>query len=167
MVILGLDVSTTTIGYAYTKYKKIQDMGFIDISKKTSIQEKAYKALDVIEENNNMKKVSKIIVEDNLSGFAFGRTSQQTIIKLAKFNAVFCFIIENATGKPVISVNPATARKKVFGKARVKGIKSKDFVKMKIEEQYDTSNFIKLNNKQQFDKRNIDMYDALVCALYG
>ena len=44
MVILGLDVSTTTIGYAYTKYKKIQDMGFIDISKKTSIQEKAYKA---------------------------------------------------------------------------------------------------------------------------
>ena len=53
MVILGLDVSTTTIGYAYTKYKKIQDMGFIDISKKTSIQEKAYKALDVIEENNN------------------------------------------------------------------------------------------------------------------
>ena len=114
-----------------------------------------------------MKKVSKIIVEDNLSGFAFGRTSQQTIIKLAKFNAVFCFIIENATGKPVISVNPATARKKVFGKARVKGIKSKDFVKMKIEEQYDTSNFIKLNNKQQFDKRNIDMYDALVCALYG
>ena len=31
MVILGLDVSTTTIGYAFTKNRKILDMGFIDI----------------------------------------------------------------------------------------------------------------------------------------
>ena len=30
-------------------------------------------------------------VEDNLSGFAGGRTSQQVIVKLAKFNAVLVF----------------------------------------------------------------------------
>ena len=36
MVTLGLDVSTTTIGYAFIKNKKILDMGFIDISKQVT-----------------------------------------------------------------------------------------------------------------------------------
>ena len=35
-----------------------------------------------------------INIEDNLSGFAGGRTSQQVIIKLAKFNAILCFMLE-------------------------------------------------------------------------
>ena len=33
MVTLGLDVSTTCVGYAFTEDKKILDMGFIDIKK--------------------------------------------------------------------------------------------------------------------------------------
>ena len=40
----------------------------------------------------------------------------------------FCFILENAMSVPVININPNTGRMKVFGKARMKGIKSKDFV---------------------------------------
>ena len=92
MVILGLDVSTTTIGYAFTKNKKILDMGFIDIKKQQSIQEKAYYAMDILESKEY--GIDKIYIEDNLSGFSGGRTSQQVIIKLAKFNAVFCFILE-------------------------------------------------------------------------
>ena len=39
--------------------------------------------------------VDNINIEDNLSGFAGGRTSQQVIIKLAKFNAILCFMLEN------------------------------------------------------------------------
>ena len=58
-----------------------------------------------------------------------------------------------------------TARKKVFGKARVKGIKSKDYVKMKIEEMYDTSKWNKTTTRGNWDKRNIDAYDGLVMSL--
>ena len=163
MVILGLDVSTTTIGYAFTKDRKILDMGFIDIKKQNTIQEKAYYAMDILEDKPH--KIDKIQIEDNLSGFQGGRTSQQVIIKLAKFNAVFCFILENSMEVEVTSINPNTARKKVFGKARVKGVKAKDYVKSKIDEMYDTKKWCKTTSRGNFDSRNIDSYDALVMSL--
>ena len=166
MVTLGLDISTTTVGYAFTKNKKILDMGFIDIKKYKTHKDKAFFVLTCLSKSSYIDDVEQIYVEDNLSGFAGGRTSQQVIIKLAKFNAVFCFILENAMSVPVININPNTGRKKVFGKARIKGLKSKDFVKMMVEKRYDTSDWCKTTTRGNWDKRNIDMYDALTMALF-
>ena len=143
MVILGLDISTTCVGYAFTENKKILDMGFIDIKKFTNHKEKAFFVLTEINKSPYIDDVKKVYVEDNLSGFAGGRTSQQVIIKLAKFNAILCFMLEEMFEYNVNSINPMTARKQVFGKARVKGIKAKDLVKMKIEEMYNTKKWCK------------------------
>ena len=166
MVILGLDISTTCVGYAFTKDKKILDMGFIDIKKEITPKEKVFKVLGFLNENSYIDSIDKIYVEDNLSGFAGGFTSQQTIVKLAKFNAILCFVFEDEFDMEVHNINPMTARKNVFGKARVKGIKAKDFVKMKIEEMYDTKKWCKTTIRGNWDKRNIDMYDGLVMSLY-
>ena len=166
MVILGLDISTTCVGYAFTKDKKILDMGFIDIKKETMIKEKVFFIMEFLDKNSYIDSVEKIYVEDNLSGFAGGFTSQQTIVKLAKFNAVLCFVLEDVFQLPIKNINPMTARKNVFGKARVKGIKAKEFVKMKIEEMYDTSKWCKTTSRGNWDKRNIDMYDGLVMSLF-
>ena len=46
MVILGLDASTTCVGYAFTQDKKILDMGFIDIKKEKTPKDKVQKVLD-------------------------------------------------------------------------------------------------------------------------
>ena len=92
MVTLGLDISTTCVGYAFTENKQILDMGFIDIKKFNNHKEKAFFVLTRINESSYIDKVKKVYVEDNLSGFAGGRTSQQVIVKLAKFNAVLCFV---------------------------------------------------------------------------
>ena len=59
MVVLGLDVSTTTIGYAYIKNKKILDMGFIDISKHDTFKDKAYHAMGVLDNNKYMEATDK------------------------------------------------------------------------------------------------------------
>ena len=166
MVTLGLDISTTCVGYAFTENKKILDMGFIDIKKFTTHKEKAFYVLTCINESSYIDNVEKVYVEDNLSGFAGGRTSQQVIVKLAKFNAVLCFVLEDMFEMEVHNINPMTARKNVFGKARVKGIKAKDFVKMKIEEMYDTKKWCKTTIRGNWDKRNIDMYDGLVMSLF-
>ena len=166
MVTLGLDASTTCVGYAFTEDKKILDMGFIDIKKQTTPKEKVFKVLDFLNNSSYIDEVFDINIEDNLSGFAGGRTSQQVIIKLAKFNAILCFMLEEMFDFTVHNINPMTARKNVFGKARVKGIKAKDFVKMKIEEMYDTKNWCKETTRGNWDKRNIDMYDGLVMSLY-
>ena len=166
MVTLGLDASTTCVGYAFTDDKKILDMGFIDIKKETTPKEKVEKVLGFLNESSYIDNVVDINVEDNLSGFAGGRTSQQVIVKLAKFNAILCFMLEQIFDIEVNSINPMTARKNVFGKARVKGMKAKDLVKLKIEEMYNTKKWCKHTTRGNWDKRNIDMYDGLVMSLF-
>ena len=165
MVILGLDISTTCVGYAFTENKKILDMGFIDLKKLKTPKEKTFYVLEYLCKSKHIDKIDKINIEDNLSGFAGGRTSQQTIVKVAKFNAILGFIVEEEFRVEVKNINPMTARKKVFGKARLKGVKSKDYVKMKIEEMYDTSKWNKTTTRGNWDKRNIDAYDGLVMSL--
>ena len=166
MVTLGLDASTTCVGYAFTEDKKILDMGFIDIKKETTPKDKVEKVLGFLGKSSYIDKTTIINIEDNLSGFMGGRTSQQVIIKLAKFNAILCLMLENFFDIEPNNINPMTARKSVFGKARVKGIKAKDLVKMKIEEMYNTSKWCKETTRGNWDKRNIDMYDGLVMSLF-
>ena len=166
MVTLGLDASTTCVGYAFTKDKKILDMGFIDIKKEKTPKEKVFKVLDFLNKHKFIDDVFNINVEDNLSGFAGGRTSQQVIVKLAKFNAVLCFVLEDMLEMEVHNINPMTARKNVFGKARVKGIKAKDFVKEEIEKRFKTKKWCKKTKTGLWDKRNIDAYDGLVMSLF-
>ena len=165
MVTLGLDASTTCVGYAFTEDKKILDMGFIDIKKEKTPKDKVQKVLDFLHQISYIDNVDNINIEDNLSGFAGGRTSQQVIIKLAKFNAILCFMLENFEYN-VNSVNPMTARKQVFGKARVKGKKAKEFVQEEIEKMYNTKKWCKHTTRGNWDKRNIDMYDGLVMSLF-
>ena len=165
MVTLGLDASTTCVGYAFTEDKKILDMGFIDIKKQITPKDKVEKVLEKLNESSYINDVININIEDNLSGFMGGRTSQQTIIKLAKFNAILCFMLENFEYN-VHSINPMTARKNVFGKARIKGIKAKDFVKSQIEKKFKTKKWCKETARGNWDKRNIDMYDGLVMSLF-
>jgi RNase H-fold protein (predicted Holliday junction resolvase) len=165
-MILGLDISTSTVGFAFTENKKIIDMNFINIKSYDIYKEKAFHVIKCLNDNIYISKVKKVYVEDNLSGFMSGKTSQQTIIKLAKFNAILCFLLEDRFKVSVISINPLTARKQVFGKARVKGVKAKDFVKRQIEELYDTSEWCKETSRGNWDPRNFDMYDGLVMSLY-
>ena len=165
MVTLGLDASTTCVGYAFTKDKKILDMGFIDIKKEKTPKDKVQKVLEFLNNISYIDDVNDINIEDNLSGFAGGRTSQQVIIKLAKFNAILCFMLENFDFT-VHNINPMTARKNVFGKARVKGKKAKEFVQEEVEKMYNTKKWCKKTKTGLWDKRNIDMYDGLVMSLY-
>jgi len=164
--ILGLDASTTTVGYAFVENKKVIDMGFIPISKEKTIRDKVQVTLDEINKLDPFDEINKIYIEDSLSGFMRGRTSQQTIIKLAKFNAVLTYCLEFAYGEIVDGINPMTARKHLFGKSREKGVSAKDFVKKEINCLYSLEEYVKLTKTGLWDKRNMDAYDALVCALY-
>ena len=163
---LGLDASTTTVGYAFVDGNKIVTMGFIPIQKEDTIRDKVRLTMDMITELDPFEKVEQIYIEDSLSGFMRGRTSQQTIIKLAKFNAVLTYCLEFAYGEIIEGVNPMTARKHLFGKARIKGVSAKDFVKKEINCLYNLEEYVKLTKTGLWDKRNMDAYDALVCALY-
>ena len=163
---IGLDASTTTVGFAFVDNKNVIDIGFIPIDKQKTIRDKVQLTMEELTKLDPFAEVDKIYIEDNLSGFSRGRTSQQTIIKLAKFNAVLTYCLEFAYGEIVEGVNPMTARKQLFGKARVKGKTAKEFVKEEINCLYNLEKYVKLTKTGLWDKRNLDSYDALVCALY-
>lgn len=167
MVILGLDSSTSVTGWAFSDNGVIIDAGFIDTKKFETTKEKTYHVISVLEKNKLIKSVEYINLEAALSGYAGGFTSQQTIITLARHNAVFAYIIEEHFKLKVNLLSVNTMRKQLFGKCRIKGIKSKDFVKMELERLIpDVTKFVTLNKKGNWDEKNGDMYDGIVCALY-
>ena len=162
---LGLDISSTVVGYCFsTSRKKVVSAGFIDISKNSDITSKAHyfaKSIDRVDYSPDM-----IIIEDSLSGYGGGRTSQQTIVKLAKCNAVISYVIEALYESKIEHINVSTLRKTVFGKSREQGKDSKTFVREQLENLIDLSEFIVYNSRKNYDKRNYDMLDATVASLY-
>jgi Holliday junction resolvasome RuvABC endonuclease subunit len=164
-VSLGLDISSTTIGYCYSSSEqKIIQAGYISVHKEISIRNKAHKVADELKKIQLQPFV--VIVEDSLSGFGGGRTSQQTIVKLAKCNAIISYVVEELYNLEVQHINVSTMRKGVFGKSREKGLDSKTFVKCNLENMLDLSDFIHYNSKNNYDKKNYDMLDAVVASLY-
>lgn len=167
MVILGLDSSTSTTGWSFCENGKILSAGFIDTKKLETTKEKTFHVISELEKTKEIKNFDEINLEAALSGFAGGFTSQQVIITLARHNAVFAYIIEEHFNKPVNLLSVNTMRKQLFGKCRIKGVKSKDFVKMELESlKPDVVNFTTKNKKGNWDERNGDMYDAIVAGLY-
>lgn len=164
-VSLGLDISSTTIGYCYSSSEqKIIQAGYISVHKEISIRNKAHKVADELKKIQLQPFV--VIVEDSLSGFGGGRTSQQTIVKLAKCNAIISYVVEELYNLEVQHINVSTMRKAVFGKSRETGLDSKTFVKCNLENMLDLSDFIHYNSKNNYDKKNYDMLDAVVASLY-
>lgn len=163
MKVLGLDLSTTTCGWAVTENKEILGCGFVDIS---GVEDYATKA-DLIIKALVGFSFEKIMIEESLFGFAGGGTSQQVIIKLVKNKAVIGYILENHYKVKVDSIHAQTARKKALGAARIKGVKPKVFVKESIDRMYDMTKWTVLNKKNVPDKRMEDVRDAIVLSLAG
>ena len=167
-MILGLDASTSIVGWAFADRKCITDAGFLNISKLETNKEKGRFVIDFLSKHPSSIHITKANLEAALSGFGGGLTSQQTIITLSRWNAVFEYMLTEYFKFPVILCNVNTMRKEVFGKARIKGMKPKDYVKQELPKLVpNLAQFDKLNKKKTWDAHNGDMYDAIVCALYG
>lgn len=162
---LGFDASTTTCGWAFYNGQIITDAGFIDISKLETPKEKIFHVISIIKDRPDFPNASKINLEAALSGFFRGRTSQQVIIKLARFNALFEYIVQETWQRPVNLISVTTARKTVFGKCRVKGVDPKEYVKQQLSLKMDLTKYDKFNKIGNWDVRNSDTYDAIVMSM--
>lgn len=164
-MVLGFDASTSCCGWAFWNGTEIVQAGFIDTSKLDTNKEKAFHVISELKDNPNLAAITKINLEAALSGFMRGRTSQQVVIKLARFNAVFEYIISEQWKIPVNLVSVTTARKNVFGKCRVKGIEPKEYVKQQLSIRMDLKKFDIINKIGNIDVRCADMYDAIVMSM--
>lgn len=165
-MILGLDASTTVCGWAFFNGVVISDAGFIDISKEETNKAKVRLIINSLSTHSDFRHLTEVKLEAALSGFMGGRTSQQVIIKLARFNAVLEYVLGEELKVPVTLVGASTARKKVLGKAFIKGMTSKEYVKQELPKRVpNLRRFETLNRKEEWNKKNEDMYDAIVIAM--
>ena len=169
-MILGLDASCSCVGWAFAETGSIVDAGFLNISKLDTNKEKGNFVINFLLTHPLIHQINHINLEAALSGFGGGLTSQQTIITLSRWNAILEYMLgENLPIPiPVVLCNVNTMRKKVFGKARIAGIKPKEYVKSQVPLVAPNINkFEKLNRNGEWDTHNSDMYDAVVACLFG
>jgi hypothetical protein len=166
MITLGFDASSVTVGFSFVEDKKILDCGFIDISKIEGNRSKAWFVIETLKNHVLISNVGKINLEASLSGFA-GPSNRSVVILLARWNAVFEYVLEDYFKKNINLINVATARKQVFGKAKIKGMKPKEYVKMMMDKLYDLTPWERINKIGNVDRRIEDVRDAVVIALYN
>ena len=163
-----MDASTSIVGWSFAQNDLVMDAGFLNVSKLETNKEKGKFIIDFLSKHSLISSVDHINLEAALSGFGGGLTSQQTIITLSRWNAVFEYMLSESFKFPIVLCNVNTMRKKVFGKARIKGIKPKEYVKQQIPLIVpNISQFEKLNRDGNWDAHNSDMYDAVVASLFG
>jgi hypothetical protein len=165
---LGLDASTSCCGYAFSEGNVIVDAGWIDTSKEDTFRAKSAKIINFLNSTGRMGQVECIYLESAVSGFSPGFTSQQTIVLLSRWNAVFEYILQETFGlEKVVLLTSNQARKAVFGACRIKGMKPKEFVRQELAKLFDLTPYIKFNKIGNEDKRNSDTLDAIVLSLHG
>lgn len=166
MRIIGLDSSTSCTGLSICENGKIIFATFLDTSKLKTNKEKCLFIIETFK--SQFESADVINLESALGGFSFGFTSAKTIIMLARFNGILEYVLtEKFKNVKINLINVNTCRKQVFGKCRIKGIKSKIFVQMQLELLLpDLHKFDVKNKKGLPDKRNADIYDAICLSLY-
>lgn len=123
-MIIGWDISTSIVGVSVFD----DDCNFvfathIDLRKVDGMLEKAYAAEksissifeDIKKYTNDEHEHIYHFIEDKLSSFSAGKTMQQTLLKLAAFNAVVTFIVDKTCWEKTLSstvrhIHPSTAK---------------------------------------------------------
>ena len=166
-MILGLDISTSTIGFTIlSREGKFQTASYIELSKEKNIFRKA----EILEKRLKFIKdqyhITKIFVEDRLQAFTKGLSSAWTLNLLTYFQGVCSIILFQIFKLEPEFINPNTARKIVLGKAREKGVDTKKMVLDWAKKEF--KSFKWEYAKTGSDKKySFDIADSMVIASAG
>ena len=126
-MILGLDVSTSNVGYCIIDKKgQIVQINFVKLSKFKSLCSKAKVLKDALMELIIRYEITHIYIEEALQRFSFGRSSAGTITKLASFNGVTQYLCYDIFNVEPILLNVNNARKLLDIKTQSKKKAGKD-----------------------------------------
>ena len=112
-MILSLDISTTAIGVSIVKPGRVIHLTDAIVLKK---EKNLLKKLDIVQDyliqlKSRNFKFSEIRVEEFLMGFQRGKSSAQTITKLAGFNTAVQYLLYKTFKKEPVLVNAQSKRK--------------------------------------------------------
>jgi Holliday junction resolvasome RuvABC endonuclease subunit len=164
-MILGLDVSTTRIGWAIVNdEKELVDSSFYKTNKKHSLEERAVDLkTNVLDPIMAIHNITEIRIEEPFSMFSGGKTTAKTMSSLQRFNGMVSLVAHQLLGKPPTLVGATTARSRVGIKVP-RGTKAKVVVLAWADDNFD--NFIMEHTRHGNPKPGLDdEADAIVVAL--
>ncbi len=176
MRVIGLDISTSVIGYCVMESDdlSIVEMGHVDLKKVNGLFNKVDAAVPRIVGLVAGLNVSMAYVEESVMMFSPGMSSAQTIITLAKFNALVSYHVRNQLGDlNVLWVKPTEARKTcglvMTTKAKAGGKSQKEQTMLQITAPGGLLSHITfpLTRTGNPKPENYDEVDAFVIAYHG
>ena len=171
--ILGLDISSSTIGWAIinvsNKDYEVNSYGYIKPPKKKvkkrelSLSERLSDTYDLISGLIAKHSPDDIVVERYANRFSSGRSTIRTIMMLSLFNEMVSLCVFREFGKNTYQYAPITIRSSI-GKYFDKSIKSKDDAFKFVCENISKFN-TKTNRMGNMRKESYDEADAICVAL--
>lgn len=182
MLVLGLDISTSNVGYAllYSGDSQSESLVFADsisVGEKEGLYDKSRYVREVLLEKCKGYKIDIIAIEESLMSFGKMRSSAATLAVLNRFNGMVSFVARDSIGSPVAFVNSVVARKKVglkIDKTLEIDTKEQIFSWAKshpIMEGYEWPTKVLKSGERKgqtvYEKRCYDISDAFVTSLWA
>lgn len=176
MRVLGLDISTSTIGYCVIESddRSIVELGHISLKNVEGLFNKVDFTVPKIAALIVGLSVSKAYVEEAVMMFTAGMSSAQTILTLAKFNALISYHVRNQLGDAnLVWVKPNEARKTcglvMTTKAKAGGASQKEQAFSQLTAPNGLLSHVKwdMTKTNKVKPESYDRADAFVVAYHG
>ena len=165
-MILGLDISTSKIGYSIIdKDNKLIACSFKKF-KPLALEDRAELFYTFLLEIKNNHKIEKIFIEEPFSMFGGGRTTAGTMAKLQRFNGMCSFAVRRVFNQNATLISANKARKLVGLKIK-RGEDTKKKVIEWCQKKYPRDFIIVLTNYGNPKPGTDDMADSIVIGLAG
>jgi hypothetical protein len=161
-MILGLDISSSCVGYSLWSSGSLARYGFVDLSNIDNLFQKIDVFLVMFDCE---QKINAIFVEDIQQSFARGFSSVNTTILLTKMNAALSYAIHKAINKEINYLNVNHLRKVIGLTVKKNGIKAKEQTFSFIRDKFNEQLFLKWTKNDTIDKRSLDITDAIAVGL--
>jgi len=166
--VLGLDLSTTTIGYTIVNENGIVLMDFVK-PKGNTIFEKMDSGSQQLIAKIGKVKVDKIMAEQPNIMFQQGKSSAQTISKILRFNGAILFTLHRYFRIFPDEIMSVSARKQVIGRGRFdKGLNPKEEVFKFVASRVPEETWINCISKTgKWKPERFDVADSYIIAMAG
>jgi len=165
--ILGIDISTSIIGFAImTPDHKLIAYDKLKFKKDLPLEERAEYFKNKLEHFDSYYCISEVFVEQPAMMFGRGRTTANTMAKLQRFNGMCCYAVYDLLKLKAGMIHANTARKKMNIKIPRNVLNKKHFIIECVEKEYPSFkyNLTRYGNPQPGTD---DIADAIVIAHAG
>ena len=165
-MILGLDISTSKIGYSIIdKDNNLVTCHFMKL-KTLALEERAEIFYEFLCNLSKKYQIQDIFIEEPFSMFGGGRTTAATMSKLQRFNGMCSFAVRRVFGKSATLI-PANKARKLVGLKIKRGDDTKKKVIEWCQKRYPRDFIIVLTNYGNPKPGTDDMADSIVIGLAG